>query len=190
MASCNQPACRGVDHLGLCHLCPHDGDAGLAGLPYAAHPCSRCKAGDSREQGHGRGMSYEAMPPKLVAEAEADMPSLFDGDQPPPPQQFIVAILHALCQLKPREYITLIESVRTRPDGGPRALKDISNAVKVIIHEREVSFQLTDMVLDAAMRKLAEGSRIASGALGLPGGVGTRAEGSRRACGAHGERRG
>lgn len=96
---CPIPSCDGLDHLGLCHKCPHDGDASLRDLPWEKHPCSFCGRGDgeetpscdSREQGHGRVYSSDYVPPRFVASpgdagtAGASMPGQGAGAVPASP---------------------------------------------------------------------------------------------------------
>lgn len=167
---CNQPGCRGVDHLGLCHACPHGEERGAAlrSLPWSDHPCSRCKAGDSREQGHGRGYSYEAVPPGTVAEPAAESET-FAEERLPTVQDQLRVILHALSQLALPEYVALLEYVRPNPDGSPRDLAKVASVVAAALHDREMSFQLVDMRIQSAVKKLAKGARIACGALRLAG---------------------
>jgi hypothetical protein len=193
MAACNQPGCGGVDHRGLCHKCPHDGGTTFGAIAWEETPCARCQAGDSREQGHGRGVSYEETPPVLVAQPETDMPRLFEAETQPTRQEVVKVVLAALSRLKPLEYIALIETHREDPDTGrPRNLKQVAFAVGLITGTVKPggkpdgsAFQLVDSLRTAAMRKLAEGARIVSGALGLTGGIPSRVRPRKRASGAH-----
>ncbi len=67
------PICH-EDHFMLCHSCPHNGQ--LAGMKYDESPCSACakdahgkqRANDSREIGHGRVVSLDAIE-RYVADA-------------------------------------------------------------------------------------------------------------------------
>ena len=160
--------CRGAEHLGLCHQCPHDGDKSLAALPWPKHPCQACgnaatgvAACDSREQGHGRGISYEAAPPGDVA-----MPAP-PSDEPPTALDAVRVVLHQLAKLTPKEYIALIEYART-DDGEPRTLCRVAAVVKGITREKHaVSFQMIDMILASAKKKLGLGAREAAKALRL-----------------------
>ena len=116
MAACNQPECLRiikktgrkyyVTHNGICDgdpPCPHHGQKHLDVLPPHKHPCYLCRAGDSREQGHGRGFSFEEAPPDMVADREYDMPMAFDEEQPISRQEIVKTVLLALLQLKPAE---------------------------------------------------------------------------------------
>lgn len=60
------PICH-EDHYMICHSCPHNGQ--LKGLSYEGSPCEVCakdaqgrqRANDSRETGHGRVVSLDAI---------------------------------------------------------------------------------------------------------------------------------
>jgi len=74
------PICH-VDHYMICHSCPHNGQ--LQGLAYKGSPCEMCakdahgrqRANDSRETGHGRVVSFDAIERYL----EDNVPD--DGDE-------------------------------------------------------------------------------------------------------------
>lgn len=75
------PICH-KDHYMICHSCPHNGQ--LQGLAYEGSPCEVCakdaqggqRANDSRETGHGRVVSLDAIE-RYVADS---MPNDGDGE--------------------------------------------------------------------------------------------------------------
>lgn len=153
---CNQPNCKGVDHQGQCWKCPHSADvqSGIfKKMRWEDTPCRRCKKlnlereCDSREQGHGRVISYEEAPPLLVAafhpEEEED-----GGDM-----RMAADLLARLMRLEPKLYVTLIESVRYADDGGQRTLNHVKRITNELFHE-DISFQAVSVRLKAAVRKL------------------------------------
>lgn len=204
---CNNPNCilhgkkkGSIDHLGICHDCPHWEDKSLANLPRMTpelfetykeeglpipskyHPCSCCIDAkcDSRNQGHGRGYSYETVPPDVVSEKEYDMPAIFEDEQPPSIQEQLRAIFHSLVRLTPREYVSFIEYIRPDPKTGiPRNLEKVAEVVNDIFnhrcqkcgHKKQAdSFQLVDMHVESAKKKLAQGANFAAAALKMQGG--------------------
>ena len=76
------PICH-EDHYMICHSCPHNGQ--LHGLAYKGSPCEMCakdahgrqRANDSRETGHGRVVSFDAIERYL----EDNVPADGDGEE-------------------------------------------------------------------------------------------------------------
>lgn len=153
---CNQPNCKGVDHQGQCWKCPHSSDVehGIyKTTPWERSPCFCCKKDnpslecDSREQGHGRVISYEEAPPLLVAAFPAEE----SGE--PGELQAAADVLSRLLRLEPRLYVTLIESVRFADDGKKRTLNHVRRVTNELFRE-DISFQAVSVRLKAAVRKL------------------------------------
>jgi hypothetical protein len=162
---CNVANCKGADHLGLCWICPHSEDVqrgAYSQQPWETTPCFRCnkKAAeaecDSREQGHGRVISYEEAPPLLVA-------SMPHGDDESDSYRDMIIkaaayILRRLMRLAPREYVTLIESMRYCVEDDratERNLNHVKRLTNELFHEN-VSFQVVGVRLKAAQRKLKD----------------------------------
>lgn len=154
---CNQPNCKGVDHQGQCWKCPHSADvaAGVFGKTrWEDTPCFRCRKAnperdcDSREQGHGRVISYEEAPPILVAAFPGS-----EDDAEGWELRIAADLLWRLMRLEPKLYVTLIESVRYADDGGQRTLNHVKRITNELFHE-DISFQAVSVRLKAAVRKL------------------------------------
>lgn len=158
---CHQAQCKGVDHKGLCWLCPHSisvEKGAYKGMKWEDTPCSRCfnsdpeRDCDSREQGHGRVISYEEAPPFLVStfgqgrdeeETEHELAAATD-------------VLRRILRLEPKEYVTLIESVRfcTKDERGVTRTLNQVKAVTNELFKEDISFQMVAMRLAAATRKV------------------------------------
>ena len=149
---CNQPNCKGVDHQGQCWKCPHSADVSAGVFKktrWEDTPCFRCGKADcdSREQGHGRVISYEEAPPILVAAFQG---SADDGNEE---LRMAADLLGRLMRLEPKLYVTLIESVRYADDGGKRTLNHVKRITNELFGE-DISFQAVSVRLKAAVRKL------------------------------------
>lgn len=154
---CNQKNCNRIDHQGQCWKCPHDADvkAGVfQKMRWEDTPCFRCRKAnpdrdcDSREQGHGRVISYEEAPPLLVAAFPA-------SEEDESEFRAAVDVLNRLMRMEPKLYVTLIESVRHADDGGQRTLNHVKRVTNALFHEN-ISFQMVSARLKAAMRKLKD----------------------------------
>lgn len=141
--------------MGQCWKCPHSADV-AAGVfrktKWEDTPCFRCGKSecDSREQGHGRVISYEEAPPILVA---AFPSSEDDGDGGE--LRMAADLLGRLIRLDPKLYVTLIESVRYADNGGQRTLNHVKRITNELFHE-DISFQAVSVRLKAAIRKLKD----------------------------------
>lgn len=156
---CNHKNCSGVDHQGLCWQCPHPEDikrGAYKDVPWEKTPCFCCKKAnpnrecDSREQGHGRVISYEEAPPLLVAAFPAETNDERDNNL-----RAAVDIVNCLLRLEPKLYVTLIESVRYADDGGQRTLNHVKRITNELFGE-DVSFQAVSARLKVAMKKLRD----------------------------------
>ena len=154
---CNQPNCKSVDHKGLCWKCPHSSDVEKGiykTTPWERSPCFCCKKAnpslecDSREQGHGRVISYEEAPPILVATFPETEEEGAAGEL-----HMAAELLGRLMRLEPKLYVTLIESVRYADDGGQRTLNHVKRITNELFRE-DISFQMVSARLKAAQRKL------------------------------------
>lgn len=162
---CPHPNCNGIDHRSLCYNCPHTGDPAIQALPWDKnHPCFHCVTGpdggtdtnDSREQGHGRVSSVEAVPPHLVASEAADP----DGDSDAEGWQgdfsaVAHAVLRALINLPPKELATLVASLNLNPDGTTRTLAQIKSVTDALFHEN-VTLQAVDIRIRRAYEAITE----------------------------------
>lgn len=151
--NCNHPNCEGIEHGALCHLCPHDGDRTLDSLSWKAHPCFRCTDEnaqaakcDSREQGHGRVSSADMVPRHCVTAHEPEET----------PENIRTEVLRSLLLLTPKEYVSLIESVRPEANGRKRDLRKLKSVTDGIFGE-DVSLQMVDSRVKTALRKLKNG---------------------------------
>lgn len=121
------PECKGVDHKGLCHKCPHRGDVRLASMAWEETPCAGCQMGESLAQGHGRGRSLETVPPRLLAQLEAQW-----TEEEDPRRDAVDAMrtaLRAFCALGPKELVTVV----WRAQG--LTLREIRRLTKAYFHE-------------------------------------------------------
>lgn len=154
---CNQPECKGQDHQGQCWKCPHSESVQSGAFKktrWEDTPCWRCSKAnpdrgcDSREQGHGRVISYEEAPPLLVA--------AFPGGEKGEPGgelQLAAELLGRIMRLDPKLYVTLIESVRYADDGGQRTLNHVKRITNELFRE-DISFQMVSARLKTAIRRL------------------------------------
>lgn len=160
---CPMPNCNGIDHKSLCHACPHLGDQAVQAMPWDRnHPCFHCvtdedgnhDANDSREQGHGRVSSAEAVPARFTA-TPAPEPDAVEDDWQGEFSAVAHCVIRALLKLPPKEVVTLLESLKLNPDGSSRTLMDTKEQTDRLFHEN-VTFQAVDIRLRRAYEALTE----------------------------------
>lgn len=163
--TCPLPNCNGIEHNSRCHACPHTGDPAIRTLPWGrGHPCWHCVTtadgghdpNDSREQGHGRVSSAEAVPPHLVASipdvsGEERAGESWQGDF----SAVAHAVLRALLNLPPKELATLLASLKLNADGTTRTLLQIKAVTDALFHEN-VTLQAVDIRIRRAYEALTE----------------------------------
>lgn len=155
---CNVENCNGADHRGLCWICPHSDDVKrgvFAEQSWETTPCFCCATEDcdSREQGHGRVISYEEAPPLLVAA----FPN--EENEEKARDEYIAAaaeILRKLMQLTPKEYVTLIESMRFCAEDDSTLVRTLNHVKRITnsLFKEDVSFQIVGYRLKSAKKKL------------------------------------